>query len=155
MKTIEKMAFDKLVKIMPDLKRSSLRSTIESAIKWGYENNDYYSDELLNFEKPTFVPDATRFKKTVRIDNPEQREPIIEIWEIEDSSKITHEKMDNILGWWMDNFDGAAIPFFELWVTDRWGNNRNKVWSDYEDVYGRSPSTFTSLTDSLIEAVMI
>jgi len=152
--TIEKMAFDKLVRIMPDLKRSGLRKCIDSAIRWGYENDDYFSEELLHYQIPTFVPDATRFRKMMRQDG-SKREPIVEIWEIEDSSKITHEKMDRIFTWWANNFDGAEIPFFELWVTDRWGNNRNKVWSDYEDVYGRSPSTFTSFTDSIIEAVMI
>jgi len=155
MNTIEKMAFDKLVKLMPDMKRSGLRKCIDSAIRWGYENDDYFSEELLHYEIPTFIPDATRFRKCARLDRPEKRQPIVEIWEIEDTSKITHEKMDRIFTWWINNFDGAAIPFFELWVTDRWGNNRNKVWSDYEDVYGRNINTFIPCESIGMEAVLI
>ena len=154
MNTIERMAFDRLSKIMPDLKRSSLRKTIEESIKWGYDGSDYYDDELLRFGKPPFVPDATRFRKMMR-DDGSKREPIVEIWEIEDSSKVTSEKMYKIVEWWSWYFDGAEIPFFELWTTDRWGNNRNKVWSDYEDVYGRSIDTFALYTESPIEAVLI
>jgi hypothetical protein len=153
MKTIEKMAFDKLVKIMPDLKRSSLKTTICDAIKWGYGDSDYFDDELLRFGKPPFVPDATRFRKMMR-EGGSKREPIVEIWEIEDSSKITHEKMDRIFTWWAHNFDGAEIPFFELWTTDRWGNNRNKVWCDYDE-YNRSIDTFVPYCDLPIEAVLI
>lgn len=154
MKTIERMAFNKLATIMPDLKRSGLRSTIEAAIRWGHDEENYFDDELLAFEKPPFIPDATRFRKMIRSGG-SKREPIVEIWEIEDSSKITHDKMEKMLEWWSHCFDGAAIPFFELWTTDRWGNNRNKVWSDYEDIYGRRIETFMPFESIGMEALLI
>ena len=88
-------------------------------------------------------------------DDGSKREPIVEIWEIEDTSKVTHEKMEKIIEWWSWYFDGADIPFFELWTTDRWGNNRNKVWSDYEDIYGRSIETFIPADSVGMEAMLI
>ena len=154
MKIIERMAFEKLLKTMPDLKRSGLRKTIEDAVIWGYDGSDDFDDETMSFGKPPFVPDATRFRKMMR-DDGSKREPIVEIWEIEDTSKVTHEKMEKIIEWWNWYFDGADIPFFELWTTDRWGNNRNKVWSDYEDIYGRSIDTFIPYESVGMEAMLI
>ena len=153
MNTIEKMAFDRLAKSIPDLRKNGLRKTINEALHWAAETDDVCLIDALEYRTPNFVPDGTRLKKC-KYAECGRRAPIIEMWEIEDTSKITSEKMDKIKTWWFNNFEGY-LPFFELWVTDRWGNNRHKVWADYEYGYDMNENAFVPFNLEGIEALMI
>ena len=153
MSLIGEIAFQKLIKSMPDLRKNGLRKTINEALHWASEENDVDLIDALEYQTPSFVPDGTRLKKC-RYAECGRRAPIVEMWEIEDTSKITTEKMHKIEVWWLNNFEGY-LPFFELWVTDRWGNNRNKVWSDYEFGYDKTESMFVPFYEEAIEAILI
>ena len=156
MSTIEKMAFDNIAKSIPNLRKNGLKKTINEAIAWANETAEI--EELVvkdphEYWTPPFVPDGSRLRK-MRYAKCGGRCPIVEMWEIEDTSKITSEKMDKITNWWFNNFEGE-LPFFELWVTDRWGNNKNKVWADYEYGYEMTESMFVPFYEEAIEAVLI
>lgn len=130
---IEDIAFANLQRDMPDIRKNKLKQTIWDSVRWA---EGFGGEEDFPLTKPWFVPDATRFRKCCFDDRPQEKRPVVEMWEIEDTSRITGEKWDKIMCWWEQNLDGEEIPFFEIWVTDRWGNNRNMVWADWRDVYG-------------------
>jgi len=153
MNTIERIAFDRLAKAVPNLRKNGLSKTINEALHWVAETDDVFLEDALDYCTPTFVPDGTRLRKCKYVECG-SRAPIIEIWEIEDTSKITSDKMDKIEKWWFNNFEGR-LPFFELWVTDRWGNNRNKVWADYEYGHNMTENMFAPFYEEAIEAVLI
>lgn len=145
---IEDIAFQNLRRDMPDLRKNKLRQTIWDAVAWGIGSDDL--EDAPRLTKPDFVPDATRFRKCCLADDPTEKRPIVEMWEIEDTSRITGEKWDKIMCWWELNLDGEEIPLFEIWVTDRWGNNRNMVWADWRDVYGDGAESFIECPKELI-----
>jgi hypothetical protein len=138
--SIEEIAFRNLQKDMPDLRKSGLRKTLREALRWLCDNNlnckDYWGDwrDMLENMKISFVPDATKWRKVITPHG--DITVVIELWEIEDTSKITKDKFDCIqmfaLNW--DNY-AAIDPSFELWVTDRWGNNRFCAFSSAKEIH--------------------
>jgi len=150
-KTIEQIAFENLKRTFPDLVKNNLKKTIRNAMEWVAGDIDYFDSE---WSAPGFIPDATRFRKhlltrDVNGEKYHERIAVVEIWEIEDTSKITSHKMHVIQDWWFREFDPRDYPFFELWTTDRWGNNRNMIWADWRDAYDRNSSDFHAYSEEL------
>lgn len=136
--SLEQWAFNNLAKDLPGLRKCGLKPTIYEAMKWasgGYDEE--YLDECY-WMRPNFVPDATRWRKCALGHALDRHTPCVELWEIEDSNKLTKEKLEAIDSWFFLVWDGCMHPQFELWVCDRWGNSRFRVISTAEDHYGMS-----------------
>ena len=156
MKTIEQIAFENLKKTYPDLVKNNLKKTTRDAMEWVGGPNDYFD---LEWTAPRFIPDATRLRKHLwqrDVDGEKhyERIAVVEIWEIEDTSKITSRKMEVIQDWWFYAFDPRGYPLFELWTTDRWGNNRNMIWADWRDAYDLESSKFIAYSEALEESAV-
>lgn len=156
MKTIEQIAFENLKKTYPDLVKNNLKKTTRDAMEWVGGPNDYFD---LEWSSPGFIPDATRqrnhlLQRDVDGEKHYERIAVVEIWEIEDTSKITSRKMQVIQDWWFREFDPRDYPFFELWTTDRWGNNRNMIWADWRDVYDWKSSDLIAYSKELEECTV-
>ncbi len=132
---MEQWAFNNLARDLPGLCKSGLKPTIYNAMSWVN-----YSQETVDewWVRPNFVPDATRWRKCVFQHAQDRMTPCVELWEIEDSNKLTKKKLEDIERWMFLTWDGCMHPQLELWVCDRWGNSRFRVISTAEDHYGIS-----------------
>jgi hypothetical protein len=83
-----------------------------------------------------FVPDGTRLRRQPA-DNPdcEPWDVTLELWEIEDTNLLTSEKLRAISMFANDLFD-LSFVFTELWVCDRYGLTRRKIYDVREDIDG-------------------
>jgi hypothetical protein len=136
--SLEQWAYSNLAKDLPGLRQFGLKPTIYDAISWADPNyTKEYLDEYV-WARPSFVPDATRWRKCVFSHAQQHKTPCVELWEIEDSNKVSKKKLEAIESWFFRIWDGEMYPQFELWVCDRWGNARFRVISTAEDHYGVS-----------------
>lgn len=83
-----------------------------------------------------FVPDGTRLRRQPAF-NPacEPWDMTLELWEIEDTCPLTREKLRAIHIFANDLFD-LSFYFTELWVCDRYGLSRRKIYDVREDIDG-------------------
>jgi hypothetical protein len=57
----------------------------------------------------------------------------LELWEIEDTNKVGEVKMESIRRMAHDLFDMTAV-FTELWISNRYGTGREKVWDVRDEI---------------------
>ena len=84
--------------------------------------------EGLEFEAPHFIPDGTRLRRQPAF-NPriEPWDMTVELWEIKDTCPLTAEKLESVRHLARDLYDNASV-FTELWICDRYGLSRRKVY---------------------------
>jgi len=95
-----------------------------------------------------FIPDGTRLRRQPPHNpNYEILTPLdaydvtLELWEIEDTSKVGEVKMNNIQLMAIELFD-IAFVFTELWITNRYGTSREKVWDVRDEIDGGGKMDF-------------
>jgi hypothetical protein len=99
--------------------------------------------DMDEMEKATFrfIPDGTRLRRQPAF-NPrcEPWDVTLELWEIEDTSKLTMDKLGAMFVFAHDLFD-VSSTFTEVWVCDRYGLNRQRVFDVREYLAGGDKMT--------------
>jgi hypothetical protein len=126
--SLEKFARERLIRDLPGFRKNGLKHWLKQIEK------EYCLEGLADGNHIGFIPDGTRLRRQPP-HNPEYKilrpmdafDVTLEIWEIEDTSKIGEVKMKNIRLMAHELFDMSSV-LTELWVTNRYGNRREKVW---------------------------
>ena len=114
---MEQFAFDALSRIMPDIRKHGLSAVLKEL---GIQNE--CGDA---FRVRGFIPDGVRVRTA-------PRETTIELWEIEDTNKITGSKMSAIELFAMELFDLSGV-FVEVHIADRYGRPDGIVYDSRTD----------------------
>ena len=126
--SLEKFARERLTRDLPGFRKNGLKYWLKQIEK------EHYLEGLADGNHIGFIPDGTRLRRQPP-HNPEYKilrpmdafDVTLEIWEIEDTSKIREVKMENIRLMAHELFDMSSV-LTELWVTNRYGTRREKVW---------------------------
>jgi hypothetical protein len=140
--SLEKFAREKLMRDLPGFRKNGLRHWIKVIDK------EHWLEGMVEENNHGFVPDGTRLRRQPP-HNPDYQvltpldayDVTLELWEIEDTSKIGEVKMENIRRMAHELFDMSAV-FTELWVTNRYGNQREKVWDIRDEIDGGGKMDF-------------
>lgn len=130
----EAFAREKLIRDLPGFRKNGLKH-------WLGVINKVHWLEGIDKGSPGFIPDGTRLRrqpphndKYIAQDEWDKWDITLELWEIEDTSKINVVKMERIQGMAHGLFDMANV-FTEIWVCTRYGTRQEKVW-DVRDELG-------------------
>lgn len=118
MRGLEQLAFDRLKRNHPNIRMHGLRGLVASLI-----------DHEEDFCVPKFIPDACEFVEDGRW---------INLYEIEDTSKLTERKLNNIKNWSDEMYSINEISV-RIIVTDRYGMNECAIWSIDDIIWGACP----------------
>jgi hypothetical protein len=121
--SLEKFARERLMRDLPGFRKNGLNYWLK------HINKDHCLEGMAESKNHGFVPDGTRFRKDVGAFDPNDPTQCftLELWEIEDTWKLTAEKLDRIERLAHNLFDLAWI-FTEVWVCNRYGSGREKVY---------------------------
>jgi hypothetical protein len=127
----EDFARQRLQKDLPGFRKNGLRFFVH----WISRQNEGWLEGMESSEHG-FVPDGTRLRRQPAF-NPAcgPWDMTLELWEVEDTCPITREKLRAIRVFANDLFDLSEY-FTELWVCDRYGLNRRKIYGVRDDIEG-------------------
>ncbi len=110
----------------------------ESGLKFWLKHIAANISDIEEMEKtsPGFIPAGTRLRRQPAF-NPkcEPWDTTLEVWDIEGSAAKTDDRLEAIQLFAHDLFDLSHV-FTELWVCDRYGTNRRKVYDVRDDING-------------------
>jgi hypothetical protein len=140
--SLEKFARERLMRDLPGFRKNGLKHWLK------YLDKEYYLEGMAERNDLGFVPDGTRLRRQPP-HNPDYKvlvpldayDVTLELWEIEDTSKIGEVKMLSIQRMAHDLFDMTAV-FTEIWVTNRYGTSREKVWDVRDEIDGGGKMDF-------------
>jgi len=133
--SLESFAFDNLKRRHPNLQKNGLKAVlrhIDKVIEPAEEMYDY---------SPGFIPDATIW---------DEKHKTVLLYEIEDTSKITYNKLSAIILFGHTLYDCAGC-YTELWVVDRYGVEEKRVWRVKDEIMWTYEPTGEWLSEAEIE----
>jgi hypothetical protein len=126
--SLEGLALTRLESRIPGLKRHSVLNTLLS-IKYLEEDIEWWSEVFKGMIiENNFIPDASRFVTETET---------LQLFEVEDSSKITFEKLNRIIHFSDVLYEYTAY-WTELYSADRYGIHATLIWSSRADAHAPS-----------------
>jgi hypothetical protein len=137
----EDRAILEIAKTRPGLIKSGMRTSFRKGLEWlrsvDPRHNYVGMTENHTWDRPPFVPDATRWRTGYDPEKPGFYTVTIEVWEVEDTNPLSSEKFDAMTHWSFWLIDAyATYPGFEIWRSDRRGKAQAMLYSHDKEVLG-------------------
>jgi hypothetical protein len=139
--SLEKFARERLMRDLPGFRKNGLKHWLRVIDRVKFLEG--MCDGNLGF-----IPDGTRLrrqpphnKEYLVQDEWDKWDITLELWEIEDTWKITEAKMGSIQMMAHDLFDMSTV-FTEIWICNRYGTGKEKIWDIRDEIDGGGKMDF-------------
>jgi len=137
----EDIAIQEIAKTRPGLIKSGMRTSFRKGLEWlrsvDPRHNYVGMTKDHTWDRPPFIPDATRWRTGYNPEKPGFYTVTIEVWEVEDTNSLSSKKFEAMTHWSFWLIDAyATYPGFEIWRSDRRGKGQAMLYSHDKEALG-------------------